>query len=122
MDRDPKDEETGDVTLAEPVRETRIEELGLGDEGRYTQRALLGKGGMGDIWEWRDERISRLVACKVLRREHGVDGRMQLRFLRDARIQGQLEHPAVVPVYDLALTPSGDLYVTRKRVRGKTLG
>src|SRR5262249_39471269 len=43
------------------------------------------------------------------------------RFLREARVQGQLEHPAIAPVYDLGRTEEGDAFFTMKRVRGRTM-
>jgi serine/threonine-protein kinase len=46
---------------------------------------------------------------------------MRRRFMREARVQGQLEHPAIVPVHDLARDPRGAAYFTMKRVRGATL-
>ena len=53
----------------------------------------------------------------------GVGSRSDLRarFEREARVQGQLEHPSVVPVYDLGIRPDGSAYFTMKRVRGETL-
>jgi hypothetical protein len=50
----------------------------------------------------------------------GVAGDLKGRFLREACLQAQLEHPAIVPVYDLARDPEGTLYFTMKRVRGAT--
>src|SRR5688572_6012751 len=68
---------------------------------RYEKLKLIGEGGMGEIHLCRDARIGREVARKVMRPEAAAypDGRE--RFLREARVQGQLEHPAVVPVYEL---------------------
>ncbi len=51
----------------------------------------------------------------------GPDTQSRLRFVREARVQGQLEHPSVVPVYDLGLDPKGDVYFTMQRVRGVSL-
>ncbi|HEY1959137.1 MAG TPA: serine/threonine-protein kinase [Polyangiaceae bacterium] len=84
---------------------------------RYYQRSVLGVGGMGEVHLVRDHRIGRDVAMKVAR-EGASDPR---RFLREARVQGQLEHPAIVPVYDLAYDDDEQLYFTMKRVRGVTL-
>src|SRR5262249_22037826 len=51
-----------------------------------------------------------------------TDTLAQRRFLREVRVQGQLEHPSIVPVYDLGITSDGGLFFTMRRVRGKTLG
>lgn len=89
--------------------------------GRYTQGDLLGEGGMGKIHLTSDHRIGRDVAMKVLRSRYRTQPDTVARFLREARVQGQLEHPSIVPVYDLALQPDGDVFFTMKRVHGKTL-
>ena len=88
---------------------------------RYSARDLLGEGGMGEVRLARDTRIGREVAMKVVRPGAGSRSDMRSRFLREARVQGQLEHPAIVPVYDLGARPDGATYFTMKRVRGKTL-
>ena len=90
-------------------------------EGRYHTKRLLGDGGMGEVKLIRDERIGRDIAMKVVRDKyiHATD--ILERFRREARVQGQLEHPAIVPVYDLGVTPEGAAYFTMKRIRGLTL-
>ncbi len=92
------------------------------DEGapRYQRGNLLGEGGMGQVWLTRDAHIGRRVAMKIIRAET-ADADTRARFLREARVQGQLEHPAVVPVYDLGVGPDGQAFFTMKRVRGRTL-
>ncbi len=105
------------------TRKTAIElvdaPLGEVDAGRYQLRDLLGKGGMGEVWLADDRRIGREVAIKVAR--PGQDDEDGTRFLREARLQGQLDHPAVVPVHDLGTRSDGAVYFTMKRVRGETL-
>ncbi len=88
---------------------------------RYQLRELLGTGGMGEVRLCRDEAIGREVALKTLR-ARDPKARMQRRFLREVRVQGQLEHPSIVPVYDLGSAPDGALFFTMRRVRGHTLG
>ena len=86
---------------------------------RYADKGLLGQGGMGEVRLVRDERIGRDVALKVIR---GMASEAVVeRFVREARVQAQLEHPAVVPVYDLGVTPDGHSFFTMKRVRGRSL-
>ena len=88
---------------------------------RYDARAILGEGGMGEVRLCRDARIGREVAMKVIRGAHGGRSDMQARFLREARVQGQLEHPSIVPVYDVGIRGNGETFFTMKRVRGLTL-
>jgi len=90
-------------------------------DGRYQQRESLGAGGMGEVALCLDDRVGREVALKVLRPEVSSSRPARLRFLREARLQGQLEHPAIVPVHDIGVSPSGHDYFTMKRIRGFTL-
>src|SRR5689334_12964764 len=88
---------------------------------RYAARDALGAGGMGEVRSYADKRIGREIALKRLLPERADDVKSRKRFLREARIQGTLEHPSVVPVYDLGEEPDGSLYFTMKRIRGETL-
>jgi eukaryotic-like serine/threonine-protein kinase len=88
---------------------------------RYHGGQMLGEGGMGEVRTFRDARVGREVAMKVLRDRKIVGKVAAARFVREARVQGQLEHPAIVPVYDIGHTPDGAAYFTMKRVRGHTL-
>jgi eukaryotic-like serine/threonine-protein kinase len=87
---------------------------------RYDMGELLGVGGMGEVRQCADQAIGRVVARKAIRGVANATGASRARFIREARVQGQLEHPAVVPVYDLARDEQGD-YFTMKRIRGLTL-
>lgn len=95
----------------------------LGEEvaGRYSVRAKLGEGGMGEVHLSTDVWIARDVALKVMRPEHAQIDSARARFVREARIQGQLEHPSIVPVYDIGMRPDGTAFFTMKRVKGETL-
>ncbi len=89
------------------------------EEVRYEEQALLGRGGMGDVHACQDRRIGRTVARKTLHRAGDADAAR--RFLAEARLQGQLEHPTIVPVYDVGTDDAGTPFFTMKRVRGRTL-
>jgi eukaryotic-like serine/threonine-protein kinase len=88
---------------------------------RYERREILGEGGMGAVWLAEDRQIGRRVAVKVVHSDLVHQGEAVTRFLREARVQGQLEHPAVVPVYDVGTDADGAAFFTMKRVRGVTL-
>lgn len=92
-----------------------------GFASRYRARGSLGEGGMGEVRLCHDQQIGRDVAIKVVRPEMLRRADSVARFVREARVQGQLEHPAIVPVHDLGVTPDGAAYFTMKRVRGVTL-
>jgi serine/threonine-protein kinase len=88
---------------------------------RYEIGAMIGEGGMGQVFACLDHRIGREVALKRLRADKGDRPDLRERFLREVRVQGQLEHPSVVPVYDVGQDAEGATYLTMKRVRGETL-
>jgi serine/threonine-protein kinase len=90
---------------------------------RYLSGPTLGVGGVGEVTLYADRFIGREVALKTLRVSEGEStGASTERFLREARVQGQLEHPSIVPVYECGVRPDGREYFTMKRVRGATLG
>ena len=87
---------------------------------RYTLSTLLGQGGMGEVVLAYDEQIGREVAVKRIRSE-APSGEELSRFVREARVQGRLQHPAVVPVHDLAFDRGGKPYFVMKRLSGTTM-
>jgi eukaryotic-like serine/threonine-protein kinase len=93
----------------------------MGFEERYLRDRVLGEGGMGTVISYQDRQIGRRIAMKVLRADQAADAGAAGRFVREAMIQGQLEHPSVVPVYDLGADTNRGTWFTMKRVRGITL-
>jgi serine/threonine protein kinase len=91
--------------------------LSRAPEDRYVLRTMLGAGGMGEVWLAHDVRIDREIAIKMMRGRDDPDA--VARFLREARVQGRLEHPSVVPVHDLG--PEDNPYFAMKRLTGTTL-
>jgi serine/threonine protein kinase len=95
----------------------------------------IARGGMGTIYRVHDEALHRNLAMKLMHGERGVvdpdrvesgpdsppPDTMLQRFLQEAQIMGQLDHPGVVPVYELGLNGEGRLFFTMKLVRGRTL-
>jgi eukaryotic-like serine/threonine-protein kinase len=90
---------------------------------RYAALQTLGRGGMGEVHSSLDTKLGREVALKtMLPVDERVAPRARTRFLCEARVQALLDHPAIVPVYDIDVGPDGRAYFTMKRVRGVTLG
>ncbi|MDX8127114.1 serine/threonine protein kinase [Methylomonas sp. OY6] len=88
----------------------------------YSLRGAVGVGGGGQVLLGFDERIGREVAIKeLLDQAANDDVELSARFLREARITGRLEHPGIVPVYDLGTKQSGAPYYVMRLVRGDTL-
>ncbi len=86
---------------------------------RYTLTHLHAKGGMGRVWLARDGSLGRQIALKELRPDQSDNTIVCSRFLYEAKITAQLEHPGIVPVYELG---EGDApYYTMRFVRGRTL-
>jgi tetratricopeptide (TPR) repeat protein/tRNA A-37 threonylcarbamoyl transferase component Bud32 len=103
----------------------RVAPLGTGGEPteRYTRTRLHARGGIGQVWLARDDSLGREVALKELRPDRLSDGASWARFLEEARVTGQLEHPGIVPVYELSRdTPGQNPFYTMRFVRGRTLG
>nr|HEX4315238.1 serine/threonine-protein kinase [Kofleriaceae bacterium] len=88
---------------------------------RYRLGGLLGRGGMGEVVSARDEQIGRAVAIKRLRKQDPSPGLVE-RFVREACIQGRLEHPAIVPVHELSHDDRGQPFFVMKQLAGTTLG
>jgi len=86
----------------------------------YELAEVIGRGGMGEVVVARDPRIGREVALKRIGTGDPDDQLVQ-RFLREARIQARLDHPAIVPVYELGVDGHGRPFFTMKRLAGITL-
>lgn len=110
-----------ELSSAPSVHLTNAPPAPLAFPERYMQRSVLGEGGMGVVHLYDDLQVGRSIAMKELRAEYRSHPEAAARFLREARIQGQLEHPAVVPVYDIGVNADGSVFFTMKRVNGTTL-
>ncbi len=86
----------------------------------YVLADVIGRGGMGEVVLAHDERIGRDVAVKRMRGTAPTADAVS-RFLREARIQARLEHPAIVPVHELGRDADGHPFFTMKRLAGVTL-
>src|SRR5258706_10634434 len=112
------------IAPSTPGAETQVVDVPptqVDTSARYVRDRLLGKGGMGEVLLCRDQWIGRDVAMKVMRARVGAHVHARARFLREAAVQGQLEHPNVVPVYDIGTHGAQEDYFTMKRVKGLTL-
>jgi eukaryotic-like serine/threonine-protein kinase len=87
------------------------------DGVRYRLGDVLGEGGMGEIVLAVDEQIGREVAVKRIRADQPT-GEQLARFVREARVQARLQHPAIVPVHDIAVDELGKPFFVMKRLAG----
>jgi eukaryotic-like serine/threonine-protein kinase len=115
-DRGPS---TGVIPSAEQVaaRHPELDDAPL--RARYALEGKLGRGGMGVVTEAHDRRIGRHVAIKRLAGPPTPE--VVSRFVREARIQGRLDHPAIAPVYDLGIQSDGRPYFAMRKLAGVTL-
>jgi len=88
--------------------------------GRYRIDGHLGEGGMGTVYLAQDVPIGRPVALKVISAQLARDEEFRRRFVREARIAATLEHPHVVPVYEIG-EQDGLLFIAMRRVPGRDL-
>jgi hypothetical protein len=88
--------------------------------GPYEVLALLGEGGMGQVYRARDERLSREVALKVVHADLAHDSDRLKRFEHEAKAAGALNHPNIVAVYDTG-QHDGSPYIVTELLAGETL-
>jgi formylglycine-generating enzyme required for sulfatase activity/serine/threonine protein kinase len=97
---------------------------------RYRVQGEVARGGMGKILRVRDEDLHRDLAMKVILQRSdaysssgsiGIEPRMLTRFLEEAQVTGQLDHPGIVPVHEMGLDAEGCVYFTMRLVAGRDL-
>jgi len=87
-------------------------------EADFQLLALLGEGGMGRVFEARQLSIDRTIAIKMIKPALAASQQQRQKFLAEAAVTGDLDHPNIVPIHDLGITADGALYYAMKRVRG----
>jgi serine/threonine protein kinase/Flp pilus assembly protein TadD len=102
------------------VKKAAPREKGPADHTRYKLVESVAQGGLGKIWKAQDDRIRREVAFKELLPNALKSKGLMERFLEEAQITGQLEHPGIVPIYDLGWQANGTPFYAMKLVRGVT--
>jgi serine/threonine protein kinase len=90
-------------------------------DGRYQLYGEIARGGMGAIFKGRDSILGRDIAIKVLLDSHRNKPELSERFVEEAQIGGQLQHPGIVPVYELGQFSDDRPFFSMKLVKGKTL-
>lgn len=113
---DPLD---GCTNLAE-VRQI-LEKIAEGLGGRYVDKQALGAGGMGEVRRVADPTLARDMAMKILSPEMANDPTARSRFLQEAQLTAQLQHPGIPAVHEMGELPDGRPYYTMREVRGRTL-
>ena len=105
----------GSVALSGVVRPPQTRQ-------RYNLLSLCGKGGIGQVWQAHDDDLGRDVALKELQPDHAGHPSHRRRFLHEAQVTSQLEHPGIVPVYELVRPVDGSPpFYTMRLVHGRTM-
>jgi tetratricopeptide (TPR) repeat protein len=108
-----------DVAVIEPSSD-EMPPPGRGGD-RYQLFGEIARGGMGAVLKGRDADLGRDLAVKVLLEAHRDKPELLRRFVEEAQIGGQLQHPGIVPVYELGTFADSRPYFTMKLVKGRTL-
>src|SRR5580692_11356605 len=88
---------------------------------RFRVVALHASGGMGNVFVAKDDQLHRSVALKEIQERFADDRQIRDRFLREAEVTGQLEHPGIVPVYAMGHADDGRPYYVMRMIRGDSL-
>jgi serine/threonine protein kinase len=88
--------------------------------GHYEIAAQLGKGGMGEVYQAKDQKLGRDVAIKVLPEEFAKDTDRVARFQREAKLLASLNHPNIAAIYGLEES-GGISFLVLELVEGETL-
>ena len=123
--------ERGELTLDDETQAADRSARSTGHDGgnpqtpglpaRYENLGRIAAGGFGEVWRVRDSVLHRVLAMKVLRARFVASVHMRARFLTEARITADLQHPGIVAVHDQGKLEDGRLWFTMKEVRGRTL-
>jgi eukaryotic-like serine/threonine-protein kinase len=110
-------------TMPPPDRGTQGSDSSSATSGaeRFRPIRLHARGGIGQVWVARDGELQREVALKVIQDRFAERADQRARFLLEAEITGNLEHPGIVPVYSLGRDAQGRPYYAMRFIRGQSL-
>jgi eukaryotic-like serine/threonine-protein kinase len=108
--------------LAESIAKRTINHIDppLSEDSRYEVIEVLDEGGLGKILIAHDHQLSRKVAFKQIKEQFAVNDVSQRRFVFEAAITGQLEHPGIVPVYSLGRDQNNSPYYAMRLIEGES--
>lgn len=111
-----------------PILESQLSEINLSRQikpgvtlGRYEIVNEHGRGGFGAVWRATDTKLGRRIAVKQLGQQLASDSESRRRFISEARVTARLEHPGIVPVYDISNVQEDHAYYTMRLIQGRTM-
>lgn len=114
LSQDPQVEQSLSLRLTEGVQSHQRD--------RYEDLGVLGVGGMGEVRRVRDKELNRTLAQKIIHPKMLKHDSVLSRFIEEAQIGAQLQHPNIVPVHELGRLADGRLYFTMSEIRGRPFG
>ncbi|MEO6809440.1 MAG: WD40 repeat domain-containing serine/threonine-protein kinase [Isosphaeraceae bacterium] len=110
------------IEMNRPSGELPASEFGGGSPtGRYRILRSHARGGLGEVFLASDGELKREVALKAIQERHADDPQGRARFVLEAEVTGNLEHPGIVPVYGLGYQPDGRPYYAMRFIKGDSL-
>ena len=106
------------TVLSDDDSDPSIQEKTSSSLGRYVDLGLLGKGGMGEVRKVKDRTLNRNLAMKIVHPSILRNKGALSRFIEEAQVGAQLQHPNIVPIHELGVLPDGRYYFTMKEIRG----
>ena len=88
---------------------------------RYRVRKIIGRGGNSTIVKARDLQLGRSVALKILKDQYKKKVKVSQRFINEALIMAYMQHPGIIPVYNLGKIGNNDVFYSMPIITGKTL-
>lgn len=122
-------EHVSDVATLDDDAQNTTAKVGIQNQGLiktqegklYEDMGLLGVGGLGEVRRVRDVALGRSVAMKLLRPSFLDDPETVTRFIEEAQVTSQLQHPGLAPVHELGRTHDGRLYFVMREIKGRNL-
>jgi serine/threonine protein kinase/tetratricopeptide (TPR) repeat protein len=118
---DPNGPASGSKVDPNPAPGDAPVDRSVSETTRFRVVALHASGGMGNVFVAKDDQLHRSVALKEIQERFADDRQIRDRFLREAEVTGQLEHPGIVPVYAMGHSEDGRPYYVMRMIRGDSL-
>lgn len=102
------------------IRSRTVGKSGEVEQADYELKEVIGEGNMGTVWSARQASLDREIAIKVPKSSASASSFGRQLFISEVVVTGQLDHPNIVPIYDLARDEAGQLFYAMKRVEGRS--